>query len=174
MVTTNHTLYAHWAFTYTVTFNANEGTVTCGRALTTEAPTGTAHADAQGCHLWAGTPNRTAHGGDGEYRGDNRGRHTLYAHWTQNIYTVTIKADKDGDVIETQQIRRAAWRKPPKSRCARVTFVGWQANGAAWDFDRTPSSARRKSSRCGKGRSAPEVAIEAASFIVGKRRKTRW
>ena len=61
----------------------------------------------------------------------------LYAHWTQNIYTVTIKADKDGKVIESQQIPEGGLAKKPANEPVRegYTFIGWQANGAAWDFD---------------------------------------
>lgn len=61
----------------------------------------------------------------------------VVAQWTANTYTVTIKDDKDGKVIESQQIPEGGLAKKPAKEPVRegYTFIGWQANGAAWDFD---------------------------------------
>ncbi|MFR6025010.1 MAG: InlB B-repeat-containing protein [Christensenellales bacterium] len=163
-----------------MTFNANEGTVTPAEKTVTYGSTyeGTA------------TPTRKGYTFVGWYTEQNGGTKvmadtvvttaeasTLYAHWTQNIYTVTIKADKDGDVIETQQIPEGGMaKKPPKSRCARLRSSAGRRTARRGILTRTPSSARRKSSRCGKRSfSRRRWRLRAARrSSSARRRKTRW
>lgn len=167
---------AQWkANTYIVTFDANEGTV---EPKTRTVTYGSTYGELP-------TPTRKGYTFVGWYTEQNGGTkvmadtvvttaedHTLYAHWTQNIYTVTIKADKDGDVIETQQIPEGGMAKKPAKEPVRegYTFVGWQANGAAWDFDK--NTVERETEIVAlweKVVLAPEVAIEGGtSFIAGK------
>lgn len=167
---------AQWtANTYTVAFNANGGTVTPETQTVTYGST----------YGELPTPTRKGYTFVGWYTEQNGGTkvmadivvtttedHTLYAHWTQNIYTVTIKADKDGDVIETQQIPEGGMAKKPAKEPVRegYMFAGWQANGAAWDFDK--NTVERETEIVAlweKVVLAPEVAIEGGtSFIVGK------
>ena len=182
VVTASHTLYAHWtANTYTVTFDANGGTVT---PATQEVTYGSTYGELP-------TPTRKGYTFVGWFTGAKDGRQvkadaevttaadrTLYAHWTQNICTVTIKADKDGDVIETQQIPEGGLAKKPAKEPVRegYTFVGWQANGAAWDFDKNTVEREteivalwEKVVPAPTPAPAPEVAIEGGtSFIAGK------
>ena len=171
---------AQWkANTYTVTFNANGGTVeTKTQTVTYGSTYGSTYGELP-------TPTREGYEFAGWFTEQNGGTkvmadtkvtttedHTLYAHWTQNIYTVTIKADKDGDVIETQQIPEGGMAKKPAKEPVRegYTFVGWQANGAAWDFDK--NTVERETEIVAlweKVVLAPEVAIEGGtSFIAGK------
>ena len=176
VVTASHTLYAHWkANTYTVTFDANEGTVTPAEKTVTYGNT----------YGELPTPTRKGYTFVGWFTSAKDGRQvkadaevttaadrTLYAHWTQNIYTVTIKADKDGDVIETQQIPEGGLAKKPAKEPVRegYTFVGWQANGAAWDFDQNVVERDTEIiALWEKVVIAPDVAIEGGtSFIAGK------
>ena len=182
VVTASHTLYAHWtANTYTVTFDANEGTV---EPKTQTVTYGSTYGELP-------TPTRKGYTFVGWFTSAKDGRQvkadaevttaadrTLYAHWTQNIYTVTIKADKDGDVIETQQIPEGGLAKKPAKEPVRegYTFVGWQANGAAWDFDKNTVEREteivalwEKVIPAPTPAPAPEVAIEGGtSFIAGK------
>ena len=176
VVTSSHTLYAHWtANTYTVTFDANGGTVTPETMKVTygclygELPTPTR----KGYTFvgWFTNPN-----GGTQVKADAEvttaaGR-TLHAHWTQNIHTVTIKADKDGKVIETQQIPEGGLAKKPAKEPVRegYTFIGWQANGAAWDFDQNVVERDTEIiALWEKVVIAPDVAIEGGtSFIVGR------
>lgn len=184
VVTANHTLYAHWtANTYTVSFEANGGTVTPADAEMT-VTYGSTYGELP-------TPTRKGYTFVGWFTGAKDGRQvkadaevttaadrTLYAHWTQNVYTVTIKADKDGDVIETQQIPEGGLAKKPAKEPVRegYTFVGWQANGAAWDFDKNTVEREteivalwEKVVPAPTPAPAPEVAIEGGtSFIAGK------
>ena len=174
----DHTLHAHWtANTYTVKFDANEGTV---------APADAEMTVTYGSHYGElPTPTRKGYTFVGWFTNPNGGTQvkadaevttaadrTLHAHWTQNIYTVTIKADKDGDVIETQQIPEGGMAKKPAKEPVRegYTFVGWQANGAAWDFDK--NTVERETEIVAlweKVVLAPEVVIEGGtSFIAGK------
>ena len=176
VVTSSHTLYAHWtANEYTVTFDANGGTVTPETMKVTygclygELPTPTR----KGYTFvgWFTNPN-----GGTQVKADaevtTAADRTLHAHWTQNIHTVTIKADKDGDVIETQQIPEGGLAKKPAKEPVRegYTFVGWQANGAAWDFDQNVVERDTEIiALWEKVVIAPDVAIEGGtSFIVGR------
>ncbi len=172
----DHTLYAHWtANTYTVKFDANEGTVTPAEKTVTygshygELPTPTR----KGYTFvgWFTNPN-----GGTQVKADaevtTAADRTLHAHWTQNIHTVTIKADKDGKVIETQQIPEGGLAKKPAKEPVRegYTFIGWQANGAAWDFDQNVVERDTEIiALWEKVVIAPDVAIEGGtSFIVGR------
>ncbi len=175
-VTASHTLYAHWtANTYTVKFDANGGTVepetmkvTYG-CLYGELPTPTR----KGYTFvgWFTKPN-----GGTQVKADaevtTAADRTLHAHWTQNIHTVTIKDDKDGKVIESQQIPEGGLAKKPAKEPVRegYTFVGWQANGAAWDFDQNVVERDTEIiALWEKVVIAPDVAIEGGtSFIVGR------
>ena len=182
VVTASHTLFAHWkANTYTVTFDANEGTVEPAEKTVTYGST----------YGELPTPTRKGYTFVGWFTSAKDGRQvkadaevttaadrTLYAHWTQNIYTVTIKADKDGDVIETQQIPEGGMAKKPAKEPVRkgYTFIGWQANGAAWDFDKNTVEREteivalwEKAVPAPTPAPAPEVSIEGGtSFIAGK------
>ena len=176
VVTSSHTLYAHWtAKKYTVTFNANGGTVTPETMKVT-----------YGClYGELPTPTRKGYTFVGWFTNSNGGTQvkadaevttaadrTLHAHWTQNIYTVTIKDDKDGKVIESQQIPEGGLAKKPAKEPVRegYTFVGWQANGAAWDFDQNVVERDTEIiALWEKVVIAPDVAIEGGtSFIVGR------
>ena len=176
VVTSSHTLYAHWtANTYTVTFDTNGGAVepetmkvTYG-CLYGELPTPTR----KGYTFvgWFTNPN-----GGTQVKADaevtTAADRTLHAHWTQNICTVTIKDDKDGKVIESQQIPEGGLAKKPAKEPVRegYTFIGWQANGAAWDFDQNVVERDTEIiALWEKVVIAPDVAIEGGtSFIVGR------
>ena len=176
VVTSSHTLYAHWtAKKYTVTFNANGGTV---EPKTQTVTYGSTYGELP-------TPTRKGYTFVGWFTNPNGGTQvkadaevttaadrTLYAHWTQNIHTVTIKDDKDGKVIETQQIPEGGLAKKPAKEPVRegYTFIGWQANGAAWDFDQNVVERDTEIiALWEKVVIAPDVAIEGGtSFIVGR------
>lgn len=95
--TGNHTLYAHWSpRKYTVSFNANEGTVaTKDKSITYNSSYGTLP-----------TPTRTGYAFLGWYTQKTGGNkidksskvmtansHTLYAHWGKVSYKVTFNAN---------------------------------------------------------------------------------
>ena len=171
-----HTLYARWTKnSYEVKFDANGG------AVTPETMTVT-YGDVYG---ELPTPTRKGYTFVGWFTNPNGGTQvkadaevttaadrTLHAHWTQNIYTVTIKDDKDGKVIETQQIPEGGLAKKPAKEPVRegYTFIGWQANGAAWDFDQNVVERDTEIiALWEKVVIAPDVAIEGGtSFIVGR------
>ena len=177
-VTASHTLYAHWtAKKYTVKFNANGGTVEPADAemtVTYGNPYGKLPEPTRKGYTFVGwftNPN-----GGTQVKADAEATtaadRTLHAHWTQNIHTVTIKADKDGKVIESQQIPEGGLAKKPAKEPVRegYTFIGWQANGAAWDFDQNVVERDTEIiALWEKVVIAPDVAIEGGtSFIVGR------
>ena len=178
VVTSSHTLYAHWtANTYTVTFDANGGAVTPADAemtVTYGNPYGKLPEPTRKGYTFVGwftNPN-----GGTQVKADaevtTAADRTLHAHWTQNIHTVTIKDDKDGKVIESQQIPEGGLAKKPAKEPVRegYTFIGWQANGAAWDFDKNVVERDTEIiALWEKVVIAPDVAIEGGtSFIVGR------
>ena len=178
VVTSSHTLYAHWtAKKYTVTFDANGGTVEPADAemtVTYGNPYGKLPEPTRKGYTFVGwftNPN-----GGTQVKADaevtTAADRTLHAHWTQNIYTVTIKDDKDGKVIESQQIPEGGLAKKPANEPVRkgYTFIGWQANGAAWDFDQNVVERDTEIiALWEKVVIAPDVAIEGGtSFIVGR------
>ena len=176
VVTSSHTLYAHWtANEYTVTFDANGGAV---EPKTQTVTYGSTYGELP-------TPTRKGYTFVGWFTNPNSGTQvkadaevttaadrTLHAHWTQNIHTVTIKDDKDGKVIESQRIPEGGMAKKPAKEPVRegYTFVGWQANGAAWDFDQNVVERDTEIiALWEKVVIAPDVAIEGGtSFIVGR------
>jgi uncharacterized protein (TIGR02145 family)/uncharacterized repeat protein (TIGR02543 family) len=103
-VTGDVTLYAQWKINgYTVTLNANSGSVTPTSRSATHGQTLT--------QLSLPTPTRTGYGFDGWYTAATGGEKyandyavtgniTLYAHWKINEYTVTLNAN-DGTVTPT-------------------------------------------------------------------------
>ena len=97
------TLYAHWT-TYTVTFNANSGSVSPANAIC-----------APGSSITLPTPTRTGYTFNGWYTASSGGTKvgnagasytpssscTIYAQWTIKTYTVTIIAGSNGSVSQT-------------------------------------------------------------------------
>ncbi len=137
----NHTLYAHWtANTYTVTLNANGGSVSPTSITVTYAST----------YSSLPTPTRTGYTFAGWYTAASGGtkvtastkvtataNHTLYAHWTANQYTVTFDAS-GGSSVPAQTVEygnRAS--KPDDPAKDGYSFLGWFQEGAtaAYDFD---------------------------------------
>ena len=178
VVTASHTLYAHWtANKYTVTFDANGGTVTPADAemtVTYGNPYGKLPEPTRKGYTFVGW--FTNSNGGTQVKEDaevtTAADRTLHAHWTQNIHTVTIKDDKDGKEIESQQIPEGGLAKKPAKEPVRegYTFIGWQANGAAWDFDQNVVERDTEIiALWEKVVIAPDVAIEGGtSFIVGR------
>lgn len=104
-ITSNQTLYAHWTInSYTVTFNANGGSVSPSSSRAN-----------YNSNVTLPTPSRANYRFDGWYTsisGGNRvggggnsykvtGNTTLYAHWTADSYTITFNAN-GGSVSPTQ------------------------------------------------------------------------
>ncbi|MCR5702659.1 MAG: InlB B-repeat-containing protein [Lachnospiraceae bacterium] len=133
--TSNHTLYAHWtANTYTVTFNANGGTVSPTSNTYTY---GSAYTDLP-------TPTYSGYSFDGWYTAASGGTkvttssiystvgaQTLYAHWTAasttNTFTVTL--DANGGTVSTTSftVTNGGTYRNLKDPYARTgyTFNGW-------------------------------------------------
>ncbi len=140
----NHTLYAHWTGkTYTVTLNANGGSISVdGNSVTTTSKTvtfGSAYGTLQ-------KPTRTGYTFDGWYTAANggtnitanttvtlAGNHTLYAHWTGKTYTVTLNANGgsisvDGNSVSTTSKTVAfgsTYGTLPTPTRTGYTFTGW-------------------------------------------------
>ncbi len=129
--TSNHTLYAHWtAKQYTVTFNANGGSVsTTSKTVTYDSTYGDLP-----------TPTWTGYTFDGWYTASSGGtkitsstkvttasNHTLYAHWTpQGGIVVTLDAN-GGEVSPTTVTVTygSAYGTLPTPTRTGYTFDGW-------------------------------------------------
>lgn len=138
VTTTNtHTLYARWkANEYTVTFNANGGSVsTTGKTVAYDAVYGTLP-----------TPTRTGYSFDGWYTASVGGSkitsssimkstsaQTLYAHWKANTYTVIFNANGGSGSMSAQtltfgQSKALTSNAFTKSGCG---FLGWSTSAGA-------------------------------------------
>ncbi len=126
--TSSHTLYAHWTpYTYTVTLNANGGSVSPTSITVTYDST----------YSGLPTPTRTGYDFNGWFTASSGGsqvttstkvttasNHTLYAQWTARQYNVQIEFRVDG--IWTQDI-------------TEVGSFDLYINGQKWQEDRATS-----------------------------------
>ena len=130
----DHSIYAHWtANSYTVTFNANGGSVsTASKSVTYGSTYGTLP-----------TPTRTGHTFSGWYTASSGGTkvtssttvssssdHTLYARWAASSYTVTF--DANGGTVATASksvTYGVSYGELPVPTQTDYTFVGWFTEG---------------------------------------------
>ena len=131
--TIDHTIYAHWAFIpYTVTFNANGGSVSSSsKTVIYDSTYGTLI-----------TPTRTGYTFNGWYTAASGGtkitagtkvtsaeNHTLYAHWTANEYTVTYNANGLTVTPATKQVTYdSTYGALATPTWTGYTFDGWVLN----------------------------------------------
>jgi uncharacterized repeat protein (TIGR02543 family) len=121
------TIYAQWTPTYTITFNANGGSVN----PTTRATV------AYGKLASLPTPTRTGYTFDGWFTAVTGGENvtesaifssdsTIYAHWTIITYTVTFNAN-DGEVTPESGMTGEGWKLAslPTPMKTGFTFAGW-------------------------------------------------
>ena len=132
----SHTLYAHWTEnekpSYTVTFNANGGTVSeASKQVTYNSTYGTLPTPTRDGYTFEGW--YTSSTGGTEVTSSSTvsitGSHTLYAHWTENekpSYTVTFNAN-GGAVTETskQVIYNSTYGTLPTPTRTGYKFAGW-------------------------------------------------
>jgi uncharacterized protein (TIGR02145 family)/uncharacterized repeat protein (TIGR02543 family) len=141
--TANTTVYAHWVSgtvpTYTITFNANSGTVTPTSGVTT----------AHGTLSSLPTPTRTGYDFSGWFTAATGGTAvttstaftaaaTIYAQWAAKTFTVTFSS-QGGSAVSPQSVapggKAAAPTNPTR---AGYTFGGWYQDVAytiLWHFD---------------------------------------
>ena len=114
-ITANQTIYAHWtANKYTVTANANGGTIptTSGWTVASGGATATKQVTYDSTYGTLPSPTRTGYTFNGWFTAQTGGtqikadtkvtiiaNQTIYAHWTANTYTVTANAN--GGTIPT-------------------------------------------------------------------------
>ena len=129
-ITSEQTLYARWtAKTYTVTFDANGGTVsTSSKSVTYDATYGDLP-----------EPTRTGYTFDGWYTAESGGTkieestkvsitsaQTLYARWTAKTYTVTFNANGGTPSTTSKSVTYdATYGDLPMPTRAGYTFAGW-------------------------------------------------
>ncbi|MDE6589002.1 MAG: InlB B-repeat-containing protein [Oscillospiraceae bacterium] len=130
----DHTLYAHWnkvSQTYTVTFNANSGSVdTSSKMVTAGESYGTLP-----------TPVRSGYTFDGWYTSSSGGsrvtssttvtqtqNHTLYAHWIRDVETCTVTFNANGGNVGTASkvvTKGESYGSLPTPVRDGYTFDGW-------------------------------------------------
>ena len=131
-LTANQTLYAHWTYSpasYTVTFNANGGSVsTSSRTVTNGSTYGSLP-----------TPTRAGYTFDGWYTASSggtkitssttvslAGNQTLYAHWNANSYTVTFNANGGSVSTSSKTVTNGStYGSLPTPTRADYSFDGW-------------------------------------------------
>lgn len=136
IVSTDHTLYAHWVQQYSVTFDTNGGSAA---PESIKVETGSAY-NALG--TWPDTPTRENFTFDGWYTASDGGTkitstdtviqsqdHILYAHWTEESakeYTVTF--DANGGTVATgskQVSQNGTYGELPTPTRTGCLFDGW-------------------------------------------------
>ena len=148
----NHTIYAHWtANTYTVTYNANGGSVSpASKTVTYDSTYGD-----------LATPSRTGYSFAGWFTAASGGtqitsgakvttasNHTIYAHWTANEYTYTIKyVSSNGTNLGSSSITKpygatATVTPPAKSGydTPASQTITWDATSKTITFTYRPSA----------------------------------
>ena len=153
-ITANQTIYAHWtANTYTVTANANDGTIptTSGWTVASGGATATKQVTYDSTYGTLPTPTRTGYDFQGWFTAQTDGskvessttvktasNHTIYAHWTANTYTVTANANggtipttsgwtvASGGATATKQVTYdSTYGTLPTPTRTGYTFNGW-------------------------------------------------
>ena len=124
----NATIYAHWTIkTYTITLNANGGTVETstlttgdGWKLTGNLPTPTR--DGYTFVSWF----TAAEGGTEVTENTVFAKDTtIYAHWTINQYTITFDTDGGSEIAPITQDYGTAVTAPENPTKTGYTFAGW-------------------------------------------------
>ena len=125
----DHTLYARWAASNIVSFDANGGNVsTASKSVTYGSSYGTLP-----------TPTRTGHTFSGWYTASSGGTkvtssttvssnddHTLYARWTANSYTVTFDANGGSVATASKSVTYGStYVTLPTPTKSGYSFVGW-------------------------------------------------
>jgi uncharacterized repeat protein (TIGR02543 family) len=131
----NHTIYAKWIpNTYTVTYNAEGGSVTPGsKSVVFNAAYGLLGVPSRAGYTFGGW--WTGPGGTGSEVTPETGvataaNHTLYAKWTANPYTATFDAEGGTVTPASKTVTfNAAYAALPVPTRAGHTFGGW------WDGD---------------------------------------
>lgn len=128
--TQSHTVYAHWqSYTYTVTYDANGGSVSPASKNVTYGDTyGTLAKPTRDGYDFAGW--YTAASGGTKITSSTKvtatSNHKIYAHWIDNSYTVTFDAN-GGSVSPTSKtvISAEPYGTLPTPTRSGYTFVGW-------------------------------------------------
>ncbi|HEX5087963.1 MAG TPA: InlB B-repeat-containing protein, partial [Nocardioides sp.] len=125
------TLYAHWTIGRTVSFDSDGGSAV-GSQLVRDGDLATAPAE----------PTRAGHDfvgwfADGEaydFGTAVTGELTLTAHWSKQVYTVSFDSDGGSAVADQPVAFGDAAVAPSDPTRAGHDFVGWFADGEAYDF----------------------------------------
>ena len=134
--TANHTLYAHWGSnpTYTISFNANGGTVSTSSKTVTYGNT----------YGTLPTPSRTGYTFAGWYTAASGGaqisssstvsitaNQTLYAHWTANPCTVSFNANGGSVSVTSKSVTYGStYGTLPTPTRAGYVFAGWYTSAS--------------------------------------------
>lgn len=127
--TGQHTLYAQWTTTMTVTFDANGGTVsTASKSVTSGTQYGMLPTPTRSGYNFAGWYTASA-GGDIVTSGTVVSiffDHTLYAHWIGDAITIMFNANGGSVSIASKTVQRGSYYGwlPVPTRSGYV-FVGW-------------------------------------------------
>ena len=122
----NATIYARWTIkTYTVTLDANGGTVEPSKLTTGDGwkLTGALPVPTRDGHTFAGW--FTADGGEVTADTVFNGNITIYAHWTVNQYTITFDTAGGTEIAPITQDYGTAVTAPADPTRAGYTFAGW-------------------------------------------------
>ena len=141
-ITANQTIYAHWtANRYTVTANANGGTIstTSGWTVASGGATATKQVTYDSTYGTLPTPTRTGYDFQGWFTAQNDGskvessttvktasNHTIYAHWKEATYTITFNPNGGSVSPTTKNVTyNSTYGTLPTPTKTGYTFNGW-------------------------------------------------
>ena len=129
--TSNHKIYAHWSDnTYTVTFDANGGSVSpTSKTVTSAAPYGTLPTPTRNGYTFTGWYWHVGSNGGAIITSDTKvtatSDHTLVAHWEQKIYTLAFNSN-GGSAVGSRSIAYGeAYGTLPIPTRHGYYFEGW-------------------------------------------------
>ncbi|MBS7404023.1 MAG: InlB B-repeat-containing protein, partial [Eubacteriales bacterium] len=172
-ITANQTIYAHWtANTYTVTANANDGTIptTSGWTVASGGATATKQVTYDSTYGTLPTPTRTGYTFNGWFTAQTDGskvessttvktasNHTIYAHWKEATYTITFNPNGGSVSPTTKNVTyNSTYGDLPTPTKTGYTFNGWIGKNL-FNKDITPY----KSNHYLRGADGVEVSYEA-------------
>ncbi|CDE09098.1 putative uncharacterized protein [Bacillus sp. CAG:988] len=129
--TSNHKIYAHWSDnTYTVTFDANGGSVSpTSKTVTSAAPYGTLPTPTRNGYTFTGWYWHVGSNGGAIITSDTKvtatSDHTLVAHWSLSAFTLSFNGNGGSTPASRSVNAGEAYGTLPTSSRTGYDFIGW-------------------------------------------------
>jgi uncharacterized repeat protein (TIGR02543 family) len=126
--TVNHTLYAKWTpKTFTITFDSQGGSSVASKTVTYASAYGSLPSPTKIGYTFTGWYTAVSGGSQktASTAVTTTGDHTLYAHWTADIFTLSFNSNGGSTVSSTSITYGNKYGTLPSPTKTGYTFVGW-------------------------------------------------